>query len=94
MRVCATGGSVAVRRVENSVRPPGYVRGLGFVDQVDLGSSSFESGLLNRVIAEVNQAAQAQQLLGHTTLRMTTTTYGHLAESVAFAVTEASADTL
>lgn len=40
------------------------------------------------------QAAQVQQLLGHTTLRMTTSTYGHLAETVAFAVPEAVADTL
>ena len=35
-----------------------------------------------------------QQLLGHTTLRMTTTVYGHLVESVAVAVPEAVAATL
>ena len=40
------------------------------------------------------EAAQVQQLLGHTTLRMTTTVYGHLVESVAVAVPEAVAATL
>ena len=40
------------------------------------------------------QAAQVQQLLGHTTLRMTTTVYGHLTEGVATGVPLAVADSL
>ena len=40
------------------------------------------------------QAAQVQQLLGHTTLRMTTTVYGHLTEGVAIGVPLAVADSL
>ena len=37
------------------------------------------------------EAAQVQQLLGHTTLRMTTTVYGHLTETVSRTVPEAVA---
>jgi integrase len=40
------------------------------------------------------EAAQVQQLLGHTTLRMTTTVYGHLTEAVATSVPEVVAATL